>query len=134
VQAVDHAGNVQPACYAQTSTTVLVNPLARVLPFNPPIIQSTAPVTKSFNVSWEGYTPPGTYLTSYTIRYRYNTGSGWTAWTLWPSPPFPAAQTSAAFNWFNLGLPGEATYQFQATAANNLNQPPYELPSHTGKP
>ena len=130
VQAVDYAGNIQawPA-NAQASTTVVVNPLARVLPFNPPIIQSTAPVTKSFTVRWQGYTPPGTYLTSYTIRYRYNTGSSWSAWTLWPSSPFPASQTSADFNWFNLGLPGEATYQFQATAANNIGQPPYELPS-----
>ncbi len=33
------------------------------------------------------------------------------------------------FNWYNLGLPDEATYQFQATAANNLNQPTVELPS-----
>jgi hypothetical protein len=130
VQAVDYAGNAQawPAS-AQTSTTVLVNPLAVIQPFNPPILQSTAPVTKSFNVSWKGYTPPGTYLTTYTIKYRYNTGSSWTAWTLWSLLPFPASQTSDAFNWFDLGLPGEATYQFQATASNNLNQPPVELPS-----
>jgi hypothetical protein len=130
VQAVDRAGNVQawPAS-AQASTTVLVNPLAVVQPFNPPILQSTAPVTKSFTVRWQGYTPPGTYLTSYTIQYRYDTGSGWTAWTLWPLSPFPASQTSASFNWFDLSLPDEATYQFQATAANNVGQPPYELPS-----
>ena len=130
VQAVDHAGNAQawpPG--AQTSTTVLVNPLAVVQPFNPPILQSTAPVTKSFNVTWKGYSPPGTSLTSFTIRYRYNTGSSWGPWTLWSLSPFPASQTSQAFNWFDLGLPSEATYQFQATAANNLGQPPYELPS-----
>jgi hypothetical protein len=130
VQAVDHAGNVQawPAS-AQASTIVLVNPLAVVQPFNPPVLQSTAPVTKSFTVSWTGYTPPGTYLTSFTIRYRYNTGSSWTPWTLWPLSPFPASQTSATFNWFDLGLPSNAMYQFQATAANNVNQPPFELPS-----
>ena len=48
---------------------------------------------------------------------------------MWSLSPFSATQTSAVFNWFDLGLPNEATYQFQATAANNLNQPPYELPS-----
>ena len=79
VQAVDNAGNVQawPAS-AQASTTVLVNPLAVVQPFNPPILQSTAPVTKSFNVSWKGYAPPGSYLTTYTVTYRYNSGP-WTS-------------------------------------------------------
>jgi hypothetical protein len=80
-------------------------------------------------VSWQGYTPPGTYLTSFTIRYRVNTGSSWGPWTLWSLSPFPASQTSAAFNWFDLGLPDEAVYQFQATASNNVNQPPVELPS-----
>ncbi len=47
VQAVDNAGNVQawPAS-AQASTAVLLNPLAVVQPFNPPVLQSTAPVTK----------------------------------------------------------------------------------------
>jgi hypothetical protein len=33
------------------------------------------------------------------------------------------------FNWFDMGLPDEATYQFKATAANNVGQQPYELPS-----
>ncbi len=130
VQAVDKAGNVQawPAS-AQASTTVLINPLAIVLPFAPPVLQSTAPVTKSFNVSWKGYSPPGTTLTTVTVKYRYNAGSSWTPWTVWSLSPFPASQTSAVFNWFTMGLPSEATYQFQATATNDLNQPPVELPS-----
>lgn len=128
VQAVDKSGNVQPwPASAQTSTTVVVNPLAAVQPFNPPMLQSTAPVTKSFNVTWKGYTPPGSYLTTVTVKYRYNTGSSWTAWT--SLAPFTATLASAVFNWFNMGLPGEATYEFQATAANNLGQPSYELPS-----
>jgi hypothetical protein len=124
VQAVDGAGNVQPwPANAQATTTVLVNPLAVVQPFNPPILQSTAPITKSFNVIWKGYSPPGTSLTTITVTYRYNSGP----WALWST--FPGTQTSAVFNWFDLGLPSEATYQFQATATNNLNQPPLELPS-----
>jgi len=122
VQATDVAGNVQPwPANAQASTTVLVNPLAVVQPFDPPILQSTAPVTKSFTVNWTGYTPPGTYLTTYTVTYRYNSGP----WLLWST--FPATQTSAAFNWFTMGL-GDGIYQFTATAANNENDAPYELP------
>jgi hypothetical protein len=121
VQAVDNAGNIQPMpASAQTSTTVLINPLAVVQPFNPSILQSNAPITKSFNVSWTGYTPPGTYLTTYTVTYRYNFGP----WLLWST--FPATQTNAAFNWFNLGL-GDGIYQFKATAANNAGDPPYDL-------
>ena len=110
VQAVDNAGNVQAwPTNAQASTAVLLNPLAVVEGFKPPLLQSTAPVTKSFNVTWKGYTPPGSYLTTYTVTYRLNSGP----WLLWSS--FPATQTSAVFNWYNLGLPGEAVYQFQAT-------------------
>ncbi len=122
VQAVDVAGNVQPwPANAQTSTTVLVNPLAVIQPFNPPILQSNAPITKSFNVSWTGYTPPGTYLTTYTVTYRYNSGP----WLLWST--FPATQTSAVFNWFDMGL-GDGFYQFTATAANNASDPSIDLP------
>lgn len=123
VQAVDQAGNVEAwSSTAEASTTVLVNPLAVVLPFNPAILQSTAPVTKSFTVRWEGYAPPGTYLTVYTVTYRYNNGP----WILWSA--FPPTQTSAAFNWFDMGLPGDAIYQFQATADNNTTTPPVYLP------
>jgi hypothetical protein len=114
---------VQPwSASAQASTTVFANPIAVVQTFNPAILQSTAPITKSFNVSWTGYAPPGTYLTSYTILYRYNYGP----WTLWS--PFPAAQTSASFNWFDTPGLGDGIYQFKATAANNVGNPPYELP------
>ena len=124
VQATDNAGNVQPwPGSAQGTTTVVVNPVAVVLPFNPPILQSTSPVTKSFTVNWKGYSPPDTFLTGFTVQYRVNNGP----WTVWLT--FPASQTSATFNWFNLHLPSQATYQFQATATNNVGQSPYELPS-----
>jgi hypothetical protein len=124
VQAVDKSGNASAwPSSAQASTTVVVNPLAAIQPFIPSIQHSTSP----FTVSWKGYTPPGTTLTQFTVKYRYFNGSTWTAWTTWST--FPASQTSAPFNWSSMGLPGEATYQFQATAANNIGQPPYELPS-----
>jgi hypothetical protein len=128
VQAVDNAGNVQawPAS-AQASTTVLLDPLAVVQPFAPPVLQSTAPVTKSFNVSWKGFTPAGTYLTTYTITYRVDSGLGFGPWQLWST--FPPTQTNATFDWFDRGLPDQASYQFQATVANNLNQTPFDVPS-----
>jgi hypothetical protein len=124
VQAVDKAGNVQAwSGGAQASTSVLVNPLAAVQPFNPPILQSTAPVTRSFVVTWKGYVPPGTYLTGYTVTYRYNGGP----WQLWAT--FPATMTSDVFTWFGQPGLGDGQYQFQATASNNFNQPSPELPA-----
>jgi hypothetical protein len=128
VQAVDVAGNVQPwPANAQASTTVLLDPLAVVQPFAPPVLQSTAPVTKSFNVSWKGYTPPGTWLTTITITYRIDSGSGFGSWQLWSA--FPPDQTSDTFDWFDRGLPANASYQFRATVANNQNQTPFDPPS-----
>jgi hypothetical protein len=116
VQAVDHAGNVQawPAS-AQASTAVLVNPLALINPFSPPIVQSPLPV--AFTVSWQGYAPPGTQLTGYTVKYRYNSG----AWQTLDS--YPATQTSATFM-----ATQDGNYQFQATASNDAGTPSVELP------
>jgi hypothetical protein len=116
VQAVDNAGIVQawPAS-AQASTTVLVNPLALIKPFTPAVIQTAPPVT--FTVSWQGYTPPGTILTGYTIKYRYNSGAWQTLGT------YPAVQTSVVFTASAVG-----TYQFQGTASNDVGTPPVELP------
>jgi hypothetical protein len=122
VQAVDVVGNVQAwPDSAQASTTVVVNPVAVVQPFNPPILQSTADITKSFKVSWVGYAPPNTYLTTYTVTYSYNHGP----WQLWST--FPATQTNAMFDWFDMGL-GDGSYQFTATATNNLSDPSIDLP------
>jgi hypothetical protein len=46
VRAVDNVGNVQPwSPNAQAVTTIFSHPIAVVLPFNPPIIQSNALVT-----------------------------------------------------------------------------------------
>lgn len=125
VQGVDSADNQQPwSSNPQAQTTIFANPIAIVQPFNPSIIQSTSPVTKSFVVNWNGYTPPGTYLTGYTVLYRVNYGP----WTLWST--FAATQTQATFNWFDIPGLGDGVYQFQATAANNAGQPPFELPQY----
>lgn len=117
VQAVDYAGNVQAwPSSAQANTTVLVNPLALIKPFSPPIVQSAPPVT--FTVSWQGYAPPGTQLTGYTVKYRFNSGSWQTMST------YPAIQTSATFT----ATLGDGLYQFQATATNDIGTPSMELP------
>jgi len=125
IQAVDNAGNQQAwSNSAQVETAIFANPVAFVSEFNPNIIKPTDPITKSFPVNWVGFAPPGTFLTSYTILYRYNNGP----WTLWST--FPATQTSAVFNWFDIPGLGDGVYQFQATAANNAGQAPIELPQY----
>jgi hypothetical protein len=125
IQAVDNAGNVQAwANSAQVQTTIFANPIAIVQNFNPTILQSTAPITDSFPVSWVGYTPPGTFLTGYTVLFRYNFGT----WVQWST--FPATQTMAVFNWVSKGL-GDGVYEFQATADNNdPAQQPLMLPQY----
>ena len=118
VQAVDNAGNVEPwPSSAEASTSVLVNPLAVIYPFSPPMIQTPAPVT--FTVSWIGYAPPGTQLTKYTIKYRYNSG----AWNT--MGVYSPTQTSDIFT----ATMGDGVYQFQGTAENNIGTPSYELPA-----
>ena len=117
VQAVDNAGNVQPwPSNAQASTTVLVNPLAVISPFSPAIVQSAAPVT--FTVRWQGYSPPGTQLTGYTIQYRFNSGTWLTMGN------YPAIQTSATFT----ATQGDGIYQFQGTATDDAGTPSILLP------
>jgi hypothetical protein len=125
VQAVDKAGNASAwPSSAQASTIVVVNPVAVVQPFNPPILQASTIPSKTFDVSWIGYAPPGTFITSYTISYTYDTGAGFGNWTTFTT----TTQISATFDWFAQGLPANAIYQFKATATNNLDQAPYDLP------
>jgi hypothetical protein len=118
VQAIDYAGNAQAwPSSAQASTAVLVNPLALIRPFSPPIIQTAAPVT--FTVSWQGYAPQGTQLTGYTVKYRFNSGSSW--YTMGNYSP---TQIKDVFT-----VPfGDGLYQFQATATNDIGTPSVELP------
>jgi hypothetical protein len=127
VQTVDNAGNASAwPSSAQASTIVVVDPVAVVQPFNPSILQASSNPTMTFNVSWIGYAPPGTFITSYTISYTYDAGAGFVPWQTWKT--VSGTQTSDTFDWFTQGLPANATYQFQAIAINNLNQGPYPLP------
>jgi len=124
IQAVDNAGNQQAwSSTAQIQTTIFANPIAIVQNFNPTILQSTAPITASFPVNWVGYAPPGTFLTGFTVLYRFNYG----AWVQWST--FPATQTTAIFNWVSTGN-GDGVYEFQATATNNAGQASVQLPQY----
>jgi hypothetical protein len=115
-RAADRVGNVQPWSETpQARTTVFYHPVAVVLPFNPPILKPTAPVTTSFTVNWGGFFAPGTSISSYEIWYNYNN----TGWQLWNT--FPGSQTFATFDYVGLGH-GDGPYQFEAVATNNLNQ------------
>jgi hypothetical protein len=124
-RARDSAGNVGTfPSVAQVQTTVELYPNARMTPFNPSIINSTSPVTTSFELNWTGSTPPGTTITTYQIYFRVFNLQGvlvqdWNASAPWQT--FDGNTTTATFPLQQLGL-GDGLYQFQATATNTLNQ------------
>jgi hypothetical protein len=111
-----NAGNFPASPQAQT--TVVLFPIAKMVPFNPAIINSSSPVTTSFPMFWTGNTPPGTTITQYQIHYRVRdlTGVELQPWTVWQT--FPGTITSATFP---VAL-GNGVYDFEATATNNLGQ------------
>ena len=121
VQAVDNVGNAQAwSPTAQASTTIFDHPVARVLPFDPPIIQSNSPVTTVIPVRWVGFTAPGTTITGYEVRYRFTSFAGVTgSWVTWNT--FPGSTTTANFDLAAAGL-GNGAYEFFAMATNNVPQ------------
>jgi len=118
VQAVDNVGNIQPwSAAAQASTTVFDHPVARVLPFNPALIQSTSPVTTTITVNWEGFVAPGVTMASYELSYRFTPfGGSPGAWTAWNT--FPGAAVSGVFT----PESGNGFYEFFAVGVNSLGQ------------
>jgi hypothetical protein len=111
-RATDNVGNVQswpPG--AQTQTTIILEPISEILPFNPPVLKPTAPITDSFVVRWQGFTAPGTTITRYDIYYQYGG-----TWTLWDN--FSGSETSATFEYQN----GDGRYGFEAVATNSIGQ------------
>jgi hypothetical protein len=114
-RATDNAGNVQPWGDPQAQTTVANYSISRVLPFEPPILTSSSPITDSFEVNWEGFSAPGVQITNYAIWFQYANG----AWQKWDD--FPGTQTSATFDYLNMGL-GDGIYYWEAVATNSLNQ------------
>ncbi len=116
VRATDNVGNVQDfPDTPQATTTIRDYPESEVLPFNPPIIQSTAPVTDSFIVNWTGVAAPGTQIVSFQIFYQVDNGP----WFLWRT--FAGAQNSAVFDFKAMEL-GDGYYGFESVATNNLGQ------------
>ena len=114
---VDKVGNVQPHSEtAQAQTTVVFKPTSYVLPFSPPIMRHTDPVTSSFTVEWAGFTAPGTTISLYKVRYRFN-NEPWQDWIL----------TTSKSATFELPPVGTATgpdgiYYFEVTATNSIGQ------------
>ncbi len=132
VRAVDNVGNVQPwSPNAQAVTTVFSHPIAVVQPFNPPIIQSNAPITNVIPVQWVGFFAPGTTIVRYDLSYRYTDING--ATTSWTSVALPTPLTTAInFDYTALGH-GDGLYEFFVQATNNLGQTqPFNPSSGTG--
>ncbi|HSM59034.1 MAG TPA: fibronectin type III domain-containing protein [Candidatus Sulfomarinibacteraceae bacterium] len=114
-RARDRVGNVQPySDQAQAQTTVVTHPIATVLPFDPVVLKSTAPITDTFTVSWQFVSGPTTPDET-RIFYRYDGG----AWQLWDVFDYP--QLNALFHWENMGL-GDGVYEFEAVAINTIGQ------------
>ena len=132
VRAVDNVGNVQPwSPNAQAVTTIFSHPVGVVLPFNPPIIQSNAPVTATIPVQWVGFFAPGTSIVRYNLSYRYTNFAGVT--TPWAVVALPTPLTTAInFDYAALGH-GDGIYEFFVQATDNLNQTqPFDPSTGTG--
>ncbi len=75
-RATDNAGNVQPwPNDPQTHTTISTSgPVAWIVPFASGITQAD-----QITVQWDGDSAPGTSISTYNIKYRFNGGS-WITW------------------------------------------------------
>jgi hypothetical protein len=112
-RAMDKVGNVQPwPENAQASTTVTLEPISLVKPFNPPILKPTAPTPDRFVVSWEGWTAPGTSITKFDVYWQFNNGAWQTMGT------YSGSTFSDTFIYPN----GDGRYGFEVVATNSLGQ------------
>ncbi len=111
---VDNVGNEQPWGEAQASTTVWLQPLAYIVPFDAPAIYQKLngpEVGDGFTVAWEGLAPPGTTITSFDVRYQRPNSSTWLVWL------DKTTQSSAKFE-LALGDP-DGAYRFQVRATDD---------------
>ena len=112
-RATDNVGNVQSWSNGpQTYTTIIIEPLSEVQPFNPPVLKPTDPITDRFVVNWQGHTAPATTITKYDIYYQYNNG----AWSLMGT--YSGSALSDTFVYPN----GDGRYGFESVATNSLGQ------------
>jgi hypothetical protein len=115
VQAVDQVGNAG-AWSPIVQTIIFANPITALNPISPTILKPTSPITDTIQLSWIGFTPPGTQINQYVVYYNYN-NLGWIATT----PALPGTTTSTSFNWVQRGL-GDGMYQFKVVATNSAAQ------------
>lgn len=111
VRGTDHAGNQQSWGGAQAWTTIVLHPVAVVLPFTPSILKPTDPITDSFVVEWAGFHTVGTTISAYQVRYRFNNGP-WQDW-------ITTSQNTAVFN---IPYSEDGVYGFEASATDNLGR------------
>lgn len=110
---VDNVGNEQAWGDPQAETTVWTEPLADIVPFNPPIYQKKAgpAVGDGFTVRWEGFAPPGSSIVAFDIDYQKPNSTTWLRWITGTN------QTSATFE-LQVGDP-DGTYIFRARARDS---------------
>jgi hypothetical protein len=112
-RATDVAGNIQPwSETAQAQTTVMFEPISYVLQPIPPFVRPTDPITDSFELSWAGFTAPGTTIVAYDVQYRFD-GGPWIPWLQ------DTVNTSATFVIPNAE---DGIYEFEVRALNSLGQ------------
>lgn len=118
-RARDAAGNVQPFPGPQAATTVVLEPVAVVLPFTPAVLNPSQPITDSFTVQWVGFTVPGTTITAYELQYRFRPTDSlaYTPWATYPigSPTDQSVEFSGPFT-------QDGTYEFEVRALNSIGQ------------
>jgi hypothetical protein len=104
VRATDKSGNLSNWSAPESITVDTAPPVSIVLPFNPPIIQ-----TSIFQVEWAGDDGPnGSGIQTYDVYSR----RGNDGWILWLS------QTTFTVEIFT--APNDASYSFEATAVDSL--------------
>jgi hypothetical protein len=109
----DNVGNVQPwSSNAQAQTLVVLEPFSEMLPIRPVVTG-----TDNVLLEWDGSTVPGTTITSYDVRYRFNGG----AWAPIPGSPF-VGTPPATSQLFVFPNPQDGQYDFEVRATNNLAQ------------
>jgi len=112
-RATDNVNNLQGwSEHPQAQTTIVLEPVSEILPFEPPILKPTAAITDSFVVRWQGFTAPGTTITSYVVYYQHNGGNWFTMGT------YTGAELSFRFSYPN----GDGRYGFESVATNSAGQ------------
>lgn len=108
-RATDTVGNVQPYSEAaQATTRVVTYPNATMNTIVPTIITGS---NTSATLSWRVDTAPGTFVSAYDVRYRFNGG----AWQHFLTTSNTTATFTPPFS-------PDGTYEFEVRGTNNLGQ------------